>query len=65
MRTLVSRFILVSLFTTSLVMLNGCENAELRECKEKASQLWDSTKDNPKDNKAYWDAIERCKEKYG
>jgi hypothetical protein len=46
-------------------MLNGCENAELRECKEKASQLWDSTKDNPKDNKAYWDAIERCKEKYG
>lgn len=48
-----------------LLVLSGCENAELQACKDNASKLWDAKKDNPKDNKAYWDAIERCKEKYG
>lgn len=44
--------------------MTGCGNAELDECKAKASAYWDTTKDNPKDNKAYWDAIQRCKDRY-
>lgn len=46
-------------------MLSGCENAEMNQCKEKASKLWDPKEDDSKKQKAYWNAIKKCKEKHG
>lgn len=65
MNRIMLRTIFVSFFISGVsVLLTACGNPELDECKAKASAYWDSTKDDPKDNKAYWDAIERCKERY-
>lgn len=47
----------------SVLLLGGCENAAYTECKDQASQLWDNNKNA--DNKAYWAAVNECKEKYG
>jgi len=54
---------LFALFS-SFLWLSGCENADLRDCKEKASALWDNSKNHANNNAAYWQAIEKCKEKY-
>lgn len=55
---------LFSLFI-AFTMLSGCENAEMNQCKEKASKLWDPKEDDSKKQKAYWNAIKKCKEKHG
>lgn len=65
MNPIMLRTVFITFFLSSLsVLMTGCGNAELDECKAKASAYWDTTKDNPKDNKAYWDAIQRCKDRY-
>lgn len=57
-----SALLVTLLFSFALV---GCGNAELQECEDKASKLWDPKQNDSKKQKAYWDAIKKCKEKHG
>ena len=47
-----------------VLAISGCESPEYMACTEKASALWDTSEDRSERQKAYWCAIERCKEKY-
>lgn len=58
-----NKFWLFVLFS-SFLFLSSCENAELNNCKEKASALWDNSQNPANKNAAYWQAVEKCKEKY-
>lgn len=49
---------------SSFLWISGCGNSEFRDCKEKASALWDNSDKPSNNNAAYWQAIEKCKEKY-
>lgn len=62
MKTLKLSLMPLALF--SLMFLSGCENSEFADCKTQASKLWDAKQDDPKKNKAYWNAIQDCKDKY-
>ncbi|WP_028486338.1 hypothetical protein [Thiomicrorhabdus chilensis] len=48
----------------SFSILSGCENAELKTCIDQQSGLWDSSSNDPNANRAYWKAVENCKNKY-
>lgn len=58
------KFLIAIALLPMVLCISACENAELKNCKKEASKLWDASQDDPKKNKAYWNAIERCKEKY-
>lgn len=47
-----------------VLMISGCENPEYIACTEQASALWNTSEDRAEKQKAYWRAIETCKEKH-
>jgi len=54
----------LSLVFTMAFTLTGCENSELKQCKDNASKLWNPKEDNSNKQTAYWSAIKACKERY-
>lgn len=52
------KFILLFVMVAGLTGLNGCSESETEKCKKEASKLWNNEKNS--DNKAYWQAIEKC-----
>lgn len=55
--------LLVSIIPLSMG-LTGCTNSEQKKCIDRQSHLWNPKADTREENKRYWDAVERCKEKY-
>ena len=49
---------------SATIVLSGCSNSEQRACIDSKSYLWDNSDNPPHKNKAYWDAVKQCKEKY-
>jgi len=52
-------------FISATAITSGCSNSELQQCQAKADKLWDNSKNPSHKNKVFWDAVARCKEKYG
>lgn len=47
-----------------LSSLSGCEKSAEEKCIDRQSGLWDNKTNNKNANKAYWNAVAKCKEKY-
>ncbi|WP_029407796.1 hypothetical protein [Thiomicrorhabdus sp. Milos-T2] len=45
-------------------LLTGCEKSAEEKCIDQQSGLWDNKTNNKNANKAYWNAVAKCKEKY-
>lgn len=58
-----SNFWLFSLCFMLVILLTGCENPAEKECIDKQSYLWDNKTNDKNANKAYWDAVAKCKQK--
>jgi hypothetical protein len=55
---------LTGILLISLLCLSACENAELKNCLDQQSALWNSAAKDPAANQAYWKGIEQCKQAY-
>lgn len=64
MNSLLLRFLSLCLLGAAPLLLSACENPELKKCIDQQSGLWNSSAKDPAANKAYWAAVERCKQKY-
>lgn len=53
---------LVAFAITSSLLLSGCEKSAVDVCIEKQSHLWDNKTNDKNANKAYWDAVAKCRE---
>ncbi|BCN93646.1 hypothetical protein THMIRHAM_14310 [Thiomicrorhabdus immobilis] len=42
--------------------LTGCEKSAVEKCIDKQSYLWDNKTNDKNANKAYWDAVAKCKQ---
>jgi len=54
--------ILVAITLTSSLLMSGCEKSAVDVCIEKQSHLWDNKTNDKNANKAYWDAVAKCRE---
>ncbi|QCU89848.1 hypothetical protein [Thiomicrorhabdus sediminis] len=62
--SLIKSTLILSLLFSSSIALSGCFKSDLKKCIDKQSYLWDNTQNPAHKNKAYWDAVAACKEKY-
>ena len=53
---------LVTIAITSSLLLTGCGKSSVDVCIEKQSHLWDNKTNDKNANKAYWDAVAKCRE---
>jgi len=54
--------LLVTMLITSSLLLGGCGKSAVDVCIDKQSHLWDSKTNDKNANKAYWDAVAKCRE---
>jgi len=54
--------ILVTMTIISSLLLSGCGKSAVDVCIDKQSHLWDSKTNDKNANKAYWDAVAKCRE---
>ncbi|MEA1987971.1 MAG: hypothetical protein U9N57_02025 [Pseudomonadota bacterium] len=54
--------ILVAMTIISSLLLTGCGKSAVDACIDKQSHLWDSKTNDKNANKAYWDAVAKCRE---
>ena len=54
--------ILVAFAVMSSLLLSGCGKSAVDVCIDKQSHLWDSKTNDKNANKAYWDAVAKCRE---
>lgn len=54
--------ILVATAIISSLLLSGCGKSAVDVCIDKQSHLWDSKTNDKNANKAYWDAVAKCRE---
>lgn len=54
---------LIATTIISSILLSGCGQSAVDVCIEKQSHLWDNKTNDKNANKAYWDAVAKCREK--
>ncbi|MCF6254319.1 MAG: hypothetical protein L3J38_06170 [Thiomicrorhabdus sp.] len=55
--------VLLTLFSGTL-LLSACGKSETDLCIDKQSHLWNTKANSREENKIYWDAVTKCKEKF-
>jgi len=54
--------ILVTTAIISSLLLSGCGKSAVDVCIDEQSHLWDNKTNDKNANKAYWDAVAKCRE---